>query len=660
MTRKFNKSSVILLVAAVLMLFLGLWIGRAMAPERTVPESMEMANDAHDHEEAEATEWTCSMHPQIRQSEPGKCPICFMELIPVVEDAGSEGLGPRQIRMSERARALASIETSPVRREWVDAKIRLTGTVRADETREGHITAWFPGRIERMYINFTGVSVNKGDHMAELYSPEILATQNELILAMRAAENNTRSGMEDLVRSTRERLRLWGLTSDQIDRMAQADDPWESITIYAPMSGIVIEKHVSEGMYLKTGERLYTIADLSKVWLELDAYESDLQWLRYGQDVDFTVDAWPGREFRGMISFIHPTLDMQTRATGVRVVVDNQEGLLKPGMYATSIVHSRVAASGKVIEPKLADKWICPMHPQIIKDTASDCDICGMDLVKAESLGYEPIDPDAKPPLVIPASAVLKTGERAVVYVQMKDEDGVYEGREILLGARAGDYYLVEEGLGEGESVVTRGNFKIDSAMQILAKPSMMSPVSVMGDVMEGGEHEDHAAMRPEPFENVSEEFLKQLDAYYQAYAKVQEALASDNLEAAAQAAGTAIEALKQTDMNLLDEKPHMFWMDELEAIRKALAKIRDEKENIGRARTEFKIVSDATIRVARRLGMADDTTLNLFYCPMAFDNLGAEWLQTNEDLRNPYFGDQMLKCGEMRPLMPTDEKKAE
>ena len=230
-------------------------------------------------------------------------------------------------------------------------------------------------------------------------------------------------------------------------------------------------------MYLDTGTMIYTVADLSKVWVKLDAYESDLVWVRYGQEVEITTEAYPGEIFKDKITFIDPILNEKTRTVKLRVNVDNTDGKLKPQMFVKAIVSSMVAAGGKVMAPEMAGKWICPMHPDVVKETSGSCDICGMDLVTTESLGYVKADTPQQAALVIPVSAALITGKRAVVYVQLpKTEKPTYEGREVMLGPRAGDYYIVESGLTEGELVVTKGNFKIDSALQIQAKPSMMNP----------------------------------------------------------------------------------------------------------------------------------------------------------------------------------------
>ncbi|MBN2489853.1 MAG: efflux RND transporter periplasmic adaptor subunit [Planctomycetes bacterium] len=470
--------------------------------------------------------WTCSMHPQIRQPEPGQCPICGMALVlardpaatkpeggpmpepgkkyacamlcvpprdepgkcPVcgmelVEVGGNGGAGgERRIAISETARRLAEIQTAPVERKFVAADIRMVGKVDFDETTKRTISAWVPGRLDRLFADYTGVRVQAGDEMVRLFSPELISAQEALLQALGSMAEVERSGLATIRETTRStvaaaraRLRNLGLAAEQVADLERAGHPSDHVILRAPISGVVVHKNVKEGMYVQTGTPLYTIADLSIVWVKLDAYESDLAWIRYGQEVTFTTEAVAGRAFTGRIAFIDPVLDDRTRTVKVRANVPNPDGLLKPDMFVRGRVQSRIAADGKVMDAALAGKWISPRHPEIVKDEPGMCDKCGIALVRAEDLGYVAVDPDrARPPLVIPDSAPLITGKRAVVYVEV--EAGVFEGREVVLGPRAGDQYLVLAGLAEGERVAVNGAFKIDSAVQIRAGPSMMNP----------------------------------------------------------------------------------------------------------------------------------------------------------------------------------------
>jgi len=593
------------------------------------------AADANQPEVAKGkTWWTCSMHPQIRQPKPGKCPICFMDLIQESSDGGD--LGPRQIAFTEEAMKLMEVQTTPVRRRFVTSQIRMVGKIDYDETRIKHITAWVPGRIDRLYVDFTGIRVEKGDHMVYLYSKELLEDQRALLAAIESAAKIRAEGSgfaERLksanVEAARRRLRLRGLTDEQIAEIEKAGEPLTHLTIYSPIGGIVIERNAAEGMYVDVGTRIYTVADLTKLWVKLDAYESDLPWIRYGQQVEFTTEAYPGEVFKGKISFRDPVLNPETRTVKVRVNVDNPEGKLKPGMFVRAVARARVAGGGAVMAPDLAGKWICPMHPSIVKEQSDICDICEMDLVTTESLYAVGSEPNL-PPLVIPASAALITGKRAVVYVRVQSaEKPTFEGREVVLGPRAGDYYLVREGLEAGDIVVTKGNFKIDSALQIQAKPSMMS---IEGD-------------RKMP--DVSAEFRRQLWTIVEKYVILQKALAGDDPESSTEAADKLKAVLSEVDMGLVTGEAHDLWMSHAVMMKAALNKIVKSAE-IESMRNAFEELSDEIIAAVEKFGVPQDKTLYKTHCPMAFDNKGADWLQLDEDILNPYFGASMLKCGEV------------
>ncbi|MEJ2720300.1 MAG: efflux RND transporter periplasmic adaptor subunit, partial [bacterium] len=246
------------------------------------------ADDSAVDSPAKPTLWTCSMHPQIKLPNPGKCPICHMDLIPL-ETSPTEELGPRQLRLSETAKQLAHIETTPAQRAFAEANIRLVGKIEYDETKLAYITAWVPGRLDRLYADFTGIRVNKGDHMVYMYSPELLAAQEELLQARAAVKSLARTSssiLRDTAQSTldaaRGKLRLFGLTTGQIQSIETSGKTSDHLTIYAPVGGVVVQKDAKEGMYVSTGTRIYTIADLSTLWVMFEAYESDLPWLRYG------------------------------------------------------------------------------------------------------------------------------------------------------------------------------------------------------------------------------------------------------------------------------------------------------------------------------------------------------------------------------------------
>ncbi|QDT13413.1 efflux RND transporter periplasmic adaptor subunit [Planctomycetes bacterium K23_9] len=734
--------------------------GPAVSTTSTTSDSGEM--------QSKPTIWTCSMHPQIRRDGPGACPICGMDFVPVRESAD----GVRTVSISSEIKSLMNVQVSPVRRQYVTAEVRMVGKVDYDETRLAHITAWVPGRLERMFVDFTGVEVNQGDHMVQIYSEALYTAQEELLAVTKRDRPPSSSRFIeplDLAESAREKLRLLGLTPEQIQTIEQRGRSSETVTIYSPAGGVVVAKNKQEGDRVQTGDRIYTVADLKVLWVQMDAYESDLAWLRYGQDVEFTTEAYPGEVFRGRIAFIDPVLNEDTRTVKVRVNVPNEDGRLKPEMFVRAVVQSNIAAGGRVLNASLAGKWISPMHPEIIKDQPGDCDICGMPLVRAESLGYVTAEPtSAAKPLIVPVKAVLLTGTRAIVYVQIPDaEKPTYEGREIVIGPRAGDFYLVKSGLKEGDLVVTNGNFKLDSALQISAKPSMMTPqgggggghnhggmempkadegvtmdaspmelVPAVRDAMQGiveqyktiqvkveaanlaemraGYDELGKAveavpadligpqMRPQWFEvamllrndvtegreiksmreadrvfaltrqhvnqmkaqfplpmshddmrmpamanmDASPEVSEQLDGFVGPYLQLSQALAADDLDTARQ----AVEPLHQRLAGLLpivsESKAVEIWSKEKRDMSEIIARLQ-KANDLATMRSGFALLSEQMLSLERMFGLPNDTGLYELHCPMAFEGRGASWLQSDDAVRNPYYGASMLKCAD-------------
>jgi Cu(I)/Ag(I) efflux system membrane fusion protein len=453
------------------------------------------APDEHLHQTSKTSAWTCSMHPHIHLPKPGKCPICHMDLIPLEMDSADDtGEDTPGVKLTERAASLMEIRTSKVERRMVSRSVRLVGKIDYDETRVKHITAWVPGRIERMFVDYTGIEVRANDHMVSIYSPELVSSQEELVQAARAL-GRIDSGSEMVKRSSkrslqaaREKLKLLGLNAAQVAQIERRGKAEDTVTVYSPIGGTVVQKNANEGMYVQTGSRIYTIADLSHLWLNLDAYESDLPWIGFGQEVEFSAEAAPGDVFSGVVSFVQPILDERTRTIKVRVNVDNKDERLKPGMFVTAKIKAQINSEGKLITASYAGKYLCPMHPEVVTDSAGSCPVCGMDLVKAEKLPFVGTSHqhNAKAPVVVPASAPLITGTRAVVYVK-DPHQMVFKGREVVLGPRADEYYLVKSGLNEGELVVTNGAFKLDADLQIKGASSMMNPDG--GKISGGHQH---------------------------------------------------------------------------------------------------------------------------------------------------------------------------
>ena len=615
-------------------------------PPRHSP-GMAMVNDVGHDETRTIKYWTCSMHPQIKLPKKGLCPICGMELIPVYERGGENTVGTDvSLTLNEVGQKLAEVETTLVRYENVSHEVRLVGKVDYDETRLSYISAWVPGRIDRLFVDFTGTKVRKGDHLIQLYSPELLAAQQEYLQAIKNladTQNSQLSVFRDTARNTvksaREKLRLYGIKEEQIGALEQRGTPDEHMTVYSPLAGTVIHKNGFEGMYVKTGDKIYTIADLNKVWLFLNAYESDIPWLHYGQDVKIEAESYPGEIFHGKIAFVEPFVDETTRTIKLRINVVNKGEKLKPGMFVRAAIQAVMGEDGNIYEEDLAGKWICPMHPDVVKENPGACDICGMDLIPTSEFGFSQHGLARKKVLVIPATAPLLTGKRAVVYVENETEKATtkrYEGREVVLGPRAGDTYVVFSGLKEGERVVTKGNFKIDSALEIQAKPSMMNPAGYYTE-------SDHVFSPGAEAVTENAGILSAAVPYYLAAAQ---ALAGDNPQAASDELDKfKSEIEKLTVKHSLNEQPAGMARDIL-SLREKLQSIGDTLDVL---RVQFGGISAALKDILAEHEYKEDLKLYLAFCPMAFNNEGGYWLQDSKEIKNPYFGSKMLSCGEIK-----------
>lgn len=613
------------------------------------------AGDAHTHgvqaADAQAAEpasagaeqiYTCSMHPQVRSTEPGKCPICGMDLIPVPLDEPpdeEESAVPR-LRLSPRSAALMQIEVRPAERRIVQVPVRLFGRLDHDETRIKTISAWVPGRLDRLHVDFTGVAVRRGQPMVELFSPKLIAAQEELLQALEASRELEATGIGVVrettrltVEASRDRLRLLGLDARQIEVLERRGGTLDHVTIPAPVSGVVIERLAAVGDYVETGRPIYRVVDLSHLWAQLEVYESELQWLEVGQPARFGTQSYPGEEFEGTVTFIDPTLNDRTRTARVRVDIPNPEGRLKPGMFVRGVVGT--GANGTALPDPHAGHGEAA-HPQE-HEAGTDA------------------------PLVIPASAPLITGRRAVVYVQIPGMDRpTFEPRDVLLGRRAGDWHIVREGLQEGELVVARGAFKIDSELQIRGRPSMMQP--------EGGappvhDHGDHGAAREQAPGTASparaagelpkapEAFRIGLGRLVDAQFALVRALAGDDPDAARDAALAVDEALHAVEGRRLEgATARSRWNRVAQAMHEGLAGLL-ATPGLEAQRRHFEAFSDALTEAVQGFGIESTGPVYRAFCPMVQGREGS-WLQDEELITNPYQGLAMLRCGEIGEVL--------
>jgi len=502
-------------------------------------------------------------------------------------------LPPSRVELTERARALARLETVAVHRLPSPAvDVRLLGRVEYDETRLSNVTAWTGGRIDRLHVQTTGERVRRGQVVATIYSPEVYAAHQDLMTARRQVQRLAsgsplaRSSATAALEAARQRLQLLGVTGQRLERLASSSRPARQITISTPFAGTVIERVATEGAYIQTGTVLYRVADLSRVWVQLEAYERDLALLNLGQTVELRFEAIPDETFDGTVTFMDPTVDPQRRVARVRVELDNPGGRLLPGMFAEAVV--------------------------------------------AGSLGD-----DHPRPLVIPQSAPLFTGRRSVVFVERPGERPTYDARLVRLGPRMGQRYPVVAGLAEGERIVSEGAFFLDADLQIRGGQSMMR---MPDDTMHGPYDE---------IVEVPEEFREGLRRVLVAYLDMQAALADDDVQAAREAA-VRLTTAAQTFEPDAPADAAATWRALAHHLRRHGQEAVDAS-SIEELRAAFERITAQIRALLQTFGNPLEDPLRVAECPMAFGNQGAEWFQRDERVQNAFFGEVMESCGEIR-----------
>jgi Cu(I)/Ag(I) efflux system membrane fusion protein len=595
------------------------------------------------------TIFTCAMHPQIRQPAPGRCPICGMELVPASSAAAD--LDEFAVKIEPAQRRLANIQTAVVESGPLEATLQTVGALAIDESRQATIAAYIDGRLERLFADYTGVDIKKGDHLAIIYSPQLFAAQVEYLEARRAATAGAglpaiRQAQESLASNTRQRLREYGLTDEQVSELEQSGSAESRLTIYAPQGGTVVEKLAVEGNYVDAGDPIYRIADLSTVWLMLKLFPEDATRIRFGQRVEAVIQSLPDEPLVGRVAFIDPTVDRATRTVGVRVELLNENRRLRPGDYATARISLPIGSKGEVFDADLAGKWISPMHPQIIRNQPGQCPICGMDLVPTSQYGFAE-EPLPQPQSVyVPRPAVLLAGAYSVVYVETKP--GIFEIRPVTVGPILRDKIVILDGLKPGEQVATAGNFLIDSQMQLAGKPSLIDPARAIARTTRP---KGPLVLERIAVTQIGGSAGRTLQTLYAAYFQTQEALAADR-----QPASAAAQALHQAATELSNDTTAPARPRELAQEVASQAEHLQHFDLAG-ARKAFKPISHAVLALAAQLrSEGAEQPFTHFYCPMVPEG-GGDWLQPGGDLLNPYFGSQMLRCGEKVRILPAHGK---
>ena len=568
----------------LILLLTGLLLGRLI-----FGSSDPQTKEVHQHETTEEL-WTCAMHPQVSNPGPGQCPICGMDLTPVT--IGSlEKLDQNQVQMTEAAMKLADVQTVIVGRTIPEKQVYLPGKIEADERGIANVTAHFSGRVEQLFADFTGQYINRGQKLATLYSPDLVTAQKELFEALKFKTSNP-SFYEAAV----QKLKLWELTDYQINSIIEVGEPQYYFNVYAPRSGTILGRKISEGEHVMDGQVLFEIADLNRLWVLFDAFESDIPWIKVGDSISFKVQSLPGKTFKSLVTFIDPVVNNQTRTASVRTEIVNINNQLKPEMFVEGIVTAGLTTNEESIS--------------------------------------------------IPKTAVLWTGKRAVVYVKQSGfTQPTCEFRELELGADAGEYYLVNGGLMAGEEIVTNGVFKIDGAAQLQGRRSMMNPGG--GRSSADHRHQDaHLSTNNNgstlTTHEVPTHFKDAIQGVYRAYLPFAEALVMSDLPKAKRLARKVFASVNAVDGNL-DDPASAQWKKDYEVFSNALQSI-DGASSLDEVRKALPLLSDQLYESIKHFQV--QTGGYRAYCPMAFDMHGAFWLSGSKEIRNPYFGDRMLSCG--------------
>ncbi|MCD8399963.1 efflux RND transporter periplasmic adaptor subunit [Tenacibaculum finnmarkense] len=558
---------------------------------------------SHNHSEKEAVNkmWTCSMHPKIMQPEAGDCPICGMDLIPA--ETTSEGLNPNEFKLTKNAMALANIQTLVVGDNInTNATLKLSGKITESEDEKIVQASYFSGRIERLNISSVGEEVKKGQLLATIYSPELFAAQQELITA-----SSLKTSQPALYNAVRNKLKLWKISKNQINQIEKLGKVKQNFPIYATVSGTVSEKLVAQGDYIKQGQALLKITNLTTVWALFDVYENQIDLFKKGQNITVTTNAYPNKKLKKKVNFIDPTFNSATRTLKLRVILDNKKREFKTGMFVEG-----------AIENSFSDK---------------------------------------KQLLMIPVSAILWTGKRSVVYIKTTPDQPIFEMREITIGKQLGNKYEVIDGLVNGDEIVTNGTFTIDASAQLHGKKSMMNRNTVKntGTTEVISNHKNHLekeiknTLKNERIK-VSKVFQEQLKIVVNDYINLKNYLINEDEKNVVIASKNILNNLKNVDMKLLkNNNAHLKWMSFDKKIKNAVYAISKETA-IKEQRNHFKELSLVFINTVETFGINEKMYRQ--FCPMADDYKGGYWLSKEEKVQNPYFGNKMLKCGSVKQVI--------
>jgi len=554
---------------------------------------------AHDHAaETPATKYTCPMHPSVIQDGPGKCPICGMDLVPKSQSSGDDN----NLMLNESQIRLANITTQKVALQSIGQTVVINARLVVDQDYSEVITSRAAGRVERLFFKETGRVIKKGEPLYELYSETLLTLQKEYLLAKDQYEalGKTEARYESFLKASERKLLLYGLSKNQVEQLGQSRTVQQRITFLAPASGMITEINASEGQYLSEGGVLYKIENISRLWLEAELYPQETSLVKIGDQINIRVSGYESFPVETKVTFLSPEYRANTQIVIMRAAIENQDMKFKPGTQAQVLLsHS------------------------------------------------------ARKTLAIPTDAVIRDGKGTHVYVE--SDTNTFQPRMVKTGLEDFEKVEITEGLMEDEIVVVSGAYLLYSELVLKKGVSPMAghQHDAMNSVGKDNKMQPDAPQQMDTKKQtitIDPRFSEQLAAVLEPYQKMKDALVASNAKSANQESKKFSATLKKVDMNLLQGEAHINWMEKLSAMERTSASIQIEND-IEKQRALF---SDLTNALYVSIKMYSVNGLHAYYqyCPMAFDNKGAYWLSLDKEISNPYFGEQMLTCGETKETL--------